>query len=613
MEEAMMRFKRWMRAWLYEAVPPGTLYQAAPRGIRNGADYAQPIIIPRSVTRAGADAVATFVESTNRDSFKFQFDTPQRSSADLPVVPVTEDPLEEWDAITREDVVSNCHTAYDRDPIAKAAVDLTTSFVVGDGMNLNYKNDRVEEVLEAFIDSDDTPVRTYERDLLRDLQIDGELMLRFYAEAGETVMVPLRPWEIAEIEVRDGFIRRPERYLYRHEGREEWIPADEVLHVAINRRSYELRGKPDLYVMLPWLRAYKEWLEDRARQNYWRGALLFHVQVDTASAATLSAVAARYATPPTPGSVAVTSAKEAITPITNSVAAGEVAEDGRQIKLMAAVGKKLPEYMLSDGENANLASTNNQELPVLTQFAEYQRVMSNDVWARVFRRVLQAAIDAGVLPAEVPQQDSEGNATGEMVDTLHAFEVQYEPLTQDDPLNIAQKLQVAFDNEWVSAQTAATELGYDYQIEQRQINDEREADRNLIAQGLKVAPPGVGPDGKPVAPDEQMPDEREEEGIVSKMGRESQANGNKGTMKDAPDNLDSVNGLNGAQIAAALEILSGVANGTTPTTVAIELLMTLGISEERATRMVNDTAHNAASIRKAEGVKQQGQVSNHEP
>jgi hypothetical protein len=59
----------------------------------------------------------------------------------------------------------------------------------------------------------------------------------------------------------------------------------------------------------------------------------------------------------------------------------------------------------------------------------------------------------------------------------------------------------------------------------------------------------------------------------------------------APVNVDSTEGLNGAQITAALEILHGLEAGTTAPTVASELLMALGISPERVDRMVNATVH----------------------
>ena len=59
----------------------------------------------------------------------------------------------------------------------------------------------------------------------------------------------------------------------------------------------------------------------------------------------------------------------------------------------------------------------------------------------------------------------------------------------------------------------------------------------------------------------------------------------------APENIESTQGLNGAQINAALTILAGVVEGTTAATVAVELLLALGVQRERAERMVNDTVN----------------------
>jgi hypothetical protein len=62
------------------------------------------------------------------------------------------------------------------------------------------------------------------------------------------------------------------------------------------------------------------------------------------------------------------------------------------------------------------------------------------------------------------------------------------------------------------------------------------------------------------------------------------------------DNLETDKGLNGAQINAALVVLEGVVDGTTTPSVAIELLVSVGIARERATRMVNDTKANAKPV-----------------
>ena len=61
----------------------------------------------------------------------------------------------------------------------------------------------------------------------------------------------------------------------------------------------------------------------------------------------------------------------------------------------------------------------------------------------------------------------------------------------------------------------------------------------------------------------------------------------------APENIESTQGLNGAQIRAALDILDGVKAGNVAPEVAVELLIALGIDRVRAERMVAQTAQSA--------------------
>jgi hypothetical protein len=59
-----------------------------------------------------------------------------------------------------------------------------------------------------------------------------------------------------------------------------------------------------------------------------------------------------------------------------------------------------------------------------------------------------------------------------------------------------------------------------------------------------------------------------------------------------PENISAEDRLNGAQIAAAIQVLGGINDGTTAPSVAAELLIALGINPVRANRMVNDTKRN---------------------
>jgi len=83
------------------------------------------------------------------------------------------------------------------DAIAKAAVRLTTFFTVGEGYTITYRNKQVEEILEAFRKHADNAVAVLEKQLCDDLQVDGELFIRFHTgQDNALVVTSIPPWEI---------------------------------------------------------------------------------------------------------------------------------------------------------------------------------------------------------------------------------------------------------------------------------------------------------------------------------------------------------------------------------------------------------------------------------
>lgn len=569
----LSRLTRWLEVRLSPnpAVGGGRVNAPAsdPASIQDGAFYALPLSMPgyfEEELRRDGKYEEYLREASVRDTYRFQFDTPQRGTNDLPIPVFTDDPLRELNWTTRRFVLSHTHSAIQRNPLAKRGVRLVGDFVVGDdGFTLTCQNQDVQQVLEAFINHPDNDIRTYERQVIPDLLADGELIGRWFTgEDGVLVFVPQRPWELMWITTDPGFFKRKisyhfQRYLTRGDdptGAQateiEDVKADEIQFCAINHHAYELRGRPELYDILPWLKSYKDWLENRARQNHWRSTLVWWVSIATSVPAILAAKATQYMRPPTPGSVVVTSDQEKWQPLTNPVGAGDASDDGRQIKLMTAVGFGLPEYMLSDGYNVNLASANKQQLPALTTFGGYQHILVRQWWTPMFKRVLQEAIDNGQLPEEVEMQDADGDPVLEdpppevmaqaaqakmaqqraaaalpfmpkedaeeppespepaedvrtpvkmpprkpkKVRTLDAFDVSYPPLSEDAMLTIAQAMQIAKTQEVVSKETFADKLGLDYSIERKRMSRESAEEQTDMAAGLKTPPPGFTPDG----------------------------------------------------------------------------------------------------------------------
>lgn len=481
--------------------------------IDDGVDYALPLVVPEWVTpEQRADLVTAHVREANA-AYHFQFDRPYLYNENPSQFP-TAAPLREWDHATRREVITRSHLAYERNPLAKRALNLTTEFVMGDGLTVSYSNQDVKAVIEAFRANAENDVEGYEKSLCTDIQADGELFIQYFRdEQGQTVIVPIPPWEIPWIVTELGFRRRVQTYHRigqqstglpgSSEPINEDIASADVLHVAINRHSYETRGRPDLFVILPWLKAYKDWLENRARQNYYRGAIIYDVTLDGAQPGVVSAKRAQYKQPPSPGSIAIHNDKEHWAIQESKVGASDVAEDGRQIKLMSAVGKGLPEYMLADGENSNLASATAQQLPALRTFGAFQDVMVGQLWKPIYREVIRNAVKAGILEAMVEQQDADGEAVldaqskKKMIKAEDAFDVTAPELESDDPKTLAEALQIATAHGWASDETASGRMGFEYDIEQKKVEKQLARDRDRMAQGL--VPGGFDPARSPLA------------------------------------------------------------------------------------------------------------------
>jgi hypothetical protein len=526
------------RARLLNTAAGGVVNFDTPGAVHDGVPYALPPVIPYGI-RGDATATSEFLEA---NEFKHQFGTPFASGGPVQM-PAVVNPLEEWSFSTRRYILEQCHLAWERNPIGKTAVFYNRAFSVQNGAAITFKNKDVERVCKAFIDDPENAMRDLEKSTVDCLFVDGEVFLRFFkgdgkeGAPGETKVVPLVPWGVVGIKHAQGFFKRIEHYHYRitqdngdddereYDNIDEKIPAAEVHHIAINRLSYERRGRPEMFAMLPWLQAYKEWLENRARQNFWRGAVLFWVKLINALPSQVMSKLAAYRKPPQPGSVVVSNDKEEWTQFSPNVGAQDASEDGRQFRAMAAAGARLPESWLSDGANANLATATAQALPALMSFGEMQDIMREKFWKPILTRVIENAIEAGELSEYVEEQDADGDkvedekpvkkprlavAPGVLateadapesnegkLKACDAFDVTYSELTSNDPKNTVEAIIAAMTADIISTKTARglTPWQIDPQIEQKLIDAEREKTLNDMAAGLIPMPfgqPGAG-------------------------------------------------------------------------------------------------------------------------
>ena len=225
------------------------------------------------------------------------------------------------------------------------------------------------------------------------------------------------------------------------------------------------------------------WLANRARINRYKG-FLYHLQLKDATQGQVNAKRSAFRQPPAPGSVYVSSDKEVLNDMGGNVGADRAAEDGRQIKLMALIGFPIPEYMVSEGENANLATARSQQLPALRSFLAYQDIYTQEVWRPVYEAVLQlAGLD---LDGEIEEYTEDEEPTGKMIRIYESFEVTAQQIVDDDPKELAEALTLHQQNGWASKSTIAARAGYDWRVEEEKIDAEDQADAAAVMAGRKL-------------------------------------------------------------------------------------------------------------------------------
>lgn len=481
-----------------------------PAAIYDGISYALPVLLPDSLRQRLEQTgnLEQFIKESYDKATDFQFDSPYK--IDLPFQPITVNPLEEWNIATRRYILEQTHAAFHRNPDGKRGTNLVANFTIGNGFHLLTFHPDVEELLNEFIENPQNRIREYERQAANDLLVDGELILQWFHDKDTgTVVMPKRPWELEFIKTELGNYHNVLEYQFQlikdqydaiggtFETDFIKIPADEILFVAINNNSYELRGRSELYPILPWMKARKDWLENRARINYWLSMVLWSIKVDTNNPSALAAVKANWATPPKPGSVAVQHSSIEVEPIQASPQASESADDGRQLLIQVAKGFGLPEYMLGDGANVNLASATRQQLPALVRFEDHQRTLLLELWEPMFKKVIQFAVDDGRLPILLPKHNGAGDeivdksGNLEMIPAVKAFEVSYANVVESNLLDLTSALEKQVANEFTSTRQARITLDNDPDEIEKQINEEREQVMTDIAQGKVPRPPVV--------------------------------------------------------------------------------------------------------------------------
>lgn len=394
----------------------------------------------------------------------------------------------------RQRVIEKVREVYKKNPLAGQIVDLKRYFTMGQGVSFKSEDPEVNEVLKQFWKNDSNKWFERQSQLSDDLEIDGEFYLRFFTDqyTGKVQVRNIPAWQITDVITDPDDAEKPlwyrrewteqkwdlESKLYLvvkyHTGNDaDYIPADEILHVKVGAPLYAKFGNSPLYRVLGYLNSYKEWLEDRAKLNKARAAFAWKKKIKGTTSGVKSAVNGVLNTlnkvmtgtekpvPPKTGGVIVENDAVEWSILNSDVKADSASEDGRAIKLMICAGSGIFEHYLGDAKVGNLASTKSMELPMLKMFEWRQKLFEMSAFLPTFRRVIQAAIDAGVLPEKIKVTRQEGGKTVELeIDTIDVdIDIDFPPLTQKEIKELTDSLAKQIEMRIKSKQTAALEVG----------------------------------------------------------------------------------------------------------------------------------------------------------
>ena len=404
----------------------------------------------------------------------------------------------------RKEKLAKSFEAWERNPIAESGIEYKVTYILGKGLQYTVEHPDIERALNRFWQENNMPMLHVE--LVRSLFVDGELFLYFpKTEIGQNpVLVPIDASEIEYI-ARDPENFRNVAYYHRkykaynypsfeensslavlsYEERHENILSEDIIHFKLGSLLNLSRGRGVLFRIHEYLDEFTAWLKIRKMLHKAKGAFAWIFKVGTDSQTTVDEWQtrlnnfAKYDSDgnlldaiPTGQPIVIGKSMDITTPSPNIGASGAF-EDGRQLRMMAAVGMRLPEYMLSDGENANLATTQSQESPMVRCMeADQEKVRL--LFLQIFDKVLDMLIQVGDLQEEYEIETVKPDGTSETVSrpTKELYDLIFPEIATSDISELAGPIQQLITHKVLSRETACTLLGYDWEQEKERIKQE---------------------------------------------------------------------------------------------------------------------------------------------
>jgi hypothetical protein len=355
-------------------------------------------------------------------------------------------PSREPPAPTRRRLLRDLDEVWRSNPYAHSIVELLNDMTLGEGVTIRSPDPATDAFVRRFWHHPANRVPIEQFTWATELALTGDLFLTYHTNPvdGMTYVRCLPTSLVAEVETDPDDVLCELRY-HQDEPAERWWSSQDCHHWSINRLAGTSWGQSDLAVVLPWLRRYVGWLRDRVDSAMLRNAFIYDVELKTADPAVIQARTAELGTGPRPGSVMVHGDSESWRAVSAGVAPGDLAADGRAVRKAIGVGARLPMHLLSEAEDANRATAQEQKEPTLRHWRRRQLLLGA-IFVQVCRTALERSGQLGP-------------------DQIGPLEPVFPDLDRADNLNLGRAAQsltaalaTATDRGWLSGEEARTLL-----------------------------------------------------------------------------------------------------------------------------------------------------------
>ena len=425
--------------------------------------------------------------------------------------------------------MQNSYKFFREDPLYKGLVTSLVNFIIGRGLKFKAldENPAVQDYIQKFWQINKMPGKDAE--MIKRYLLTGEICARLYPQGKNGVaaqfpalrLIPF--WRLAEV-LKDpedaeeiiGFKIWRAAGPYRPQVQEDTVPPEEVLFWK-NSTPEEDRGEPPLLAAMRPCKWYQDWIQNRVMLNRFRTSIVLFKKIITGTPGKVSGVSS--ADPAATNHTGALGKVEKRLPKSGTVIthndkieydwkspqldASDAANDGRLIMLYVACAAQVPEFLLGDASNANMASTFVAENPFIRQIEAHQTYFSG-FFGEMFRRVIEHGIATGALPATSTETtltesgaimkpvrrvlhklgllreatvDADGNQQSQRtIPTRTDIVIDWPELLHKNQFEDAQTRQIDQAMGLASKETLRGKAGYDHEVEKKRLEDEGDAE-----------------------------------------------------------------------------------------------------------------------------------------